>query len=71
MKNNLNYTIKSIDIGHDAEMTFEAYANISNIEDHANDIIKTGAWDSVIRKANETGDTRSYYINTITKKLLV
>jgi HK97 family phage prohead protease len=56
MKNNLNYIIKSLDIGEDAEMTFVAYANISNIEDHANDIIKSGAWDSVIRKANETGE---------------
>jgi HK97 family phage prohead protease len=55
-KDNLNFIIKSLDIGGDADMTFEAYANISNVEDRYNDIIKTGAWAGVISKANESGD---------------
>jgi len=55
-KDNLNFVIKSLDIGGDNDMTFEAYANISNVEDHYNDIVITGAWAGVIRKANETGE---------------
>jgi len=55
-KNNLNLVIKALDIGQDENMSFEAYANISNIEDHSNDIIKSGAWGGVIEKATQTGE---------------
>jgi len=54
--NNLNFTIKSLNFNDGDEMSFEAYANISDVEDHSSDIIQKGAWNEVIKKANETGE---------------